>query len=114
MSNAAPWGVNSYVTRETFDPSPAFRNLCEHVSSIARADTVLLSYEQMYRNEYNLVVHGYGRMVYRLLNYFLKRMSLCKRRGAYYDAVLLIHKVSLHLDNRWCVHHRLSRCSDTL
>jgi hypothetical protein len=107
MSAAAPWGVNSCVTRQTFDPEPAFRNLCAHVSSIARADTVLLSYEQVYRNEYNLVVHGYGRMVYSFLNHVMSRMSLCKRKGAYYDAVLLIYKVSLHLDNRWCTHRKL-------
>ena len=107
MGDAAPWGANSYVTRQAFDPNPALQNLCEHVASIARADTVLLSYEQMYRNEYNLVVHGYGRAVYWFLNHVMKRMSLCKRKGAYYDAVLLIHKVSLHLDNRWCTHHQL-------
>ena len=49
----------------------------------------------------NLIAHGYGRDVY----WFLRStfdMSLCMRKEAYYGAVELIYKVSLHLDNRWC------------
>ena len=107
MSAVAPWAKSSYVQRASFDPRLAFQNLCKHVDSIARSDTVLLSYETVYRNEYNLVVHGYGRIVYAFLNHVMGRMSLCMRKHAYYNAILHIHKVSLHLDNRWCVHHKL-------
>ena len=46
--------------------------------------------------------HGYGGEVYWFLRSTLDSMSLCMRKAAYYNAVELIYKVSLHLDNRWC------------
>ncbi len=93
-----------------WDPEQSFRNHDAHVRALlglVRGDVVLLSYEQMYRNQYNLVANGHGKQVYWHLRKVLDSMSLCMHKHTYYSAVELLYKVSLHLDNRWCTHHQL-------
>ena len=93
-----------------WDKEKSFGNHVVHVwtlLSLVRGKSVLLSYEEMHRNQYNLVAHGYGKQVYWFLRSMLDSMSLCMYKHDYYGAVELIYKVSLHLDNRWCLHHRL-------
>jgi len=95
----------NFMTR-WWDKDGAMAKLEEHIWGIVRGrrseQLGLMSYEQMYRNQYNLVAHGYGREVYWFLRSALDSMSLCMRKTAYYGAVELIYTVSLHLDNRWC------------
>lgn len=62
----------------------------------------MLSYAQVYRNQFDLVTHGYGMRVYNLLRHVMNRMSLCMHRSSYYKAVEIIYQVSLHLNHRWC------------
>ena len=93
-----------------WDKEKAFSDHVEHVwalVSLVRGQRVMLSYEQMYRNQYNLVAHGHGEQVYWFLRDMLDHMSLCMHKHDYYGSVELIYKVSLHLDNRWCIHHQL-------
>ena len=100
-----------------WDPERSFRNHDAHVRTLlglVRGDVALLSYEQMYRNQYNLVAHGHGEQVYWHLRKMLERMSLCMHKRAYDGAVELLHMVSLHLDNRWCVHHQLPGANGSL
>ena len=85
-----------------WDKDAAMAALKEHIWAITQGQLVMLSYEQMYRNQYNLIAHGHGNEVYWFLRSTLDSMSLCMRKTAYYNAVELIYKVSLHLDNRWC------------
>jgi hypothetical protein len=92
---------SNFMTR-WWDKEGAMANLKEHIWTLVRGQLAMLSYEHMYRNQYNLVAHGYGREVYWFLRSTLDSMSLCMRKDAYYGAVELIYKVSLHLDNRWC------------
>ena len=99
-----------------WDPEQALRNHHAHVHAlldlVKGKDGTLLSYEQMYRNQYNLVSHGHGAKVYWYLRKLLNSMSLCMHKHEYYSAVELLCKVSLHLDNPWCVHHKLPRLID--
>ena len=93
-----------------WDPERSFVNHDAQIRALlglARGDVVLLSYEQMYRTQYNLVAHGQGAKVYWHLRKVLDSMSLCMHKHTYYGAVELLYKVSLHLDNRWCVYHKL-------
>jgi hypothetical protein len=97
---------SNFVTR-WWDKHGAMATLKEHIWAITRGQIVLLSYEHMYRNQYNLLAHGHGREVYRFLRSTLDTMSLCMRKNAYCSAVDLIYKVSLHLDHRWCAMKQL-------
>ena len=91
----------NFLTR-WWDKDGAMATLKEHIWAIVHSQLAMLSYEHMYRNQYNLIAHGYGRDVYWFLRSVLDSMSLCMRKDAYYSVVELIYKVSLHLDTRWC------------
>ena len=100
------------LTTRHWDCERAFADLEQHIWAIVRKEAFMLSYEQMYRNQYKLVVHGKAERVYSFLRGVLRRMSLCMREDAYYGAVEIICMVSLHLDNRWCAVARLPGLSE--
>ena len=83
------------------------RQVVDDVGVIARGNTKWLSFETIYRRQFNLVIHGYGKDVYWHIREVLRQMSLCMHKRAFDEAVRLIHDVSLHLDERWCVQHEL-------
>ena len=83
------------------------RQVVDDVNVIARGRTKWLSFETVYRRQFNLVTHGYGENVYWCLREVLRQMSLCMRKKAFDEAVRLIYDTSLHLSERWCTQHGL-------
>ncbi len=70
---------------------------------IATGHAKALSYERAYRTQYNMVTHGRGWFVYKTIESLLRKMALSMRLDAYWAAFRIIHDISLHLDNRWCM-----------
>ena len=59
------------------------RQVVDDVGVIARGNTKWLSFEIIYRRQFNLVIHGYGKDVYFILREVLRQMSLCMRKKAF-------------------------------
>ena len=91
----------------------AFKEFADSVWEIARGRASELSFENVYRRQYNLVVHGHGSAVYWFLRLMLCKMSLCMRKEAFNNAVKLLYNVSLFLDNRWCHNFQLPGLLDS-
>ena len=86
-----------------FDASELIDLVTRDLWAIARGRTRDLSYEEVYRSQFNLVIYGHGATVHVLIQELLRHMSRCMPKKKYDDAVKLIYQVSMHLDNKWCV-----------
>ena len=85
------------------DVRDRFELVTRDLWAIARGRTRDLSFEETYRNQFNLVLLGHGAMVHLLVQELLRHMSRCMPKQRYDAAVRLIYQVSLHLDNKWCL-----------
>ena len=79
----------------------------KHLWTIALRKSASLSYEYVYRTQYNVVMNGRGWFVYNTILEILRQMSLCMCFKDYGYAMTIIHAVSLHLDNQWCATRKL-------
>ena len=86
-----------------FDARDRLELVTRDLWAIARGRTRELSFEETYRNQFNLVLIGHGAAVHMYIRELLQQMSRCMPKKRYDAAVRLIRQVSMHLDDKWCV-----------
>lgn len=84
-----------------WDVEQAMEKVVRHLWAIALKRSALLSYEHVYRTQYNVVMNGHGWFVYNTILEILRQMSLRMCFQDYQCAITVMHSVSLHLDNQW-------------
>ena len=94
---------------------PASEYALEAKLNIAKSDlwclavnnTEHLTFEDIYRTQYKLVMYKKGAILYDYIVELLERMSLCMRSQAYYIACERIGAVAHYMDRTYVVLHNL-------
>tara|TARA_B100000795_G_scaffold252015_1_gene221252 strand:+ start:399 stop:929 length:531 start_codon:yes stop_codon:yes gene_type:complete len=99
-----------YGKPELKDAQGDLKKLQKDMEMIVRYDENELKnvkFEVMYRNAYNLTVHGFGWDVFTIVKGVLKHAALTTRRARFLTISKLINDVCLYMDAVFLVKHRL-------